>query len=97
MLKIKDNVDLKELEKFGFDFDFIGHVYTKNIDDKKTNKEICDDEEDIEYKDFVFLNIYYEDNREISLYFQDMEDYYSVKLDTLYDLIKADLVEKVKE
>lgn len=35
MLKIKDSVDLKELEKFGFTADFIGknirYEYNKNI------------------------------------------------------------------
>ena len=32
MLKIKDNIDLKELEKFGFEFER-GTTYIKEIDD----------------------------------------------------------------
>ena len=66
MLKIKDNVDLKEL---GF------------------NK----DEEDFIYQDDVGLMVD-SDTRTIDLpYF----DYCDKTLNKLYDLIKADLVEKV--
>lgn len=70
MLKIKDNVNLKELEKFGF-------KYKKNEYRHKiyewTNK-------------YDFFTVYVWDNREI---------YSSGAVDVLYDLIKADLVEKV--
>ena len=92
MLKIKDNVDLKELEKYGFEYDFISNNYLINVDDKEANKLVADVPE---WKEFCFLQTY-DDTREINLYFQDMEDYYSIKLDILYDLIKADLVEKVE-
>ena len=89
MLKIKDNVDLKELEKFGFKYQF--GRYLINADDKERNKRlfgIC------KHKDFIFLTCY-DDNNELTLDFQDMKDYYGVNLDVIYDLIKADLVEKV--
>lgn len=91
MLKIKDNVDLKELEKFGFKYQF--GRYLINVDNKEQNKRlfgIC------KYRDFVFLTCY-DDNNEIALNFQDMKDYYGVNLDVMYDLIKADLVEKVEK
>ncbi len=69
MLKIKDNVDLKELG--------------------------CDmDEEDFlwSYGELLFDK----DTREIFPY-QFLNDNSSIRLDLLYDLIKADLVEKVDE
>ena len=78
MLKIKDNVDLKKLEKFGFEEDGIldgkvigltnGHVDIElydSINDKWNTRKI-----------YVLGSAY---------------------LDTIYDLIKADLVEKVEE
>lgn len=36
MLKIKDNVDLKELEKFGFEYDDYLEEYVKSINSLKT-------------------------------------------------------------
>ena len=91
MLKIKDNVDLKKLEKFGFQEQF--GRYLLNVDDKEQNKRLFKIPEN---KDFVFLTCY-DDTNEITLDFQDMEDYYGVNLDIIYDLIKADLVEKVED
>lgn len=85
MLKIKDNVDLKELEKFGFykpkKGEYKGYVLMTNDDNKNSSHiSICK---------------YDEKQRNIML----IERGYSYKLgqDTLYDLIKADLVEKVDE
>ena len=77
MLKIKDNVDLKELEKFGFKkirFNEFRNYYNK-------------EENDIDY--FIW-----EDTRIIEI----NSNNYDRELDNLlYDLIKADLVEKVGE
>lgn len=74
MLKIKDNVDLKELEKFGFKRfpnGYFKKVYIGNDDDDKVCYQISE-------------------NRIIQITRLDGE------LDnTLYDLIKSDLVEKV--
>lgn len=70
MLKIKDNVDLKELEKFGFKKDKNIYYY-KNI------------------FDIIVLMIF--DNRKISNPTDDNGNL------LLYDLIKADLVEKVED
>ena len=91
MLKIKDDVDLKELEKFGFIESF--GKYSISIDNKEQNERLF---QIPKYRDFVFLT-YYDDTREITLDFQDMEDYYGVELDVLYDLIQANLVEKVED
>lgn len=71
MLKIKDNVDLKELEKFGF----------------QQGQEGCYNY--IVKKDYMVVCVNADENREI--YCHDCG------LDLLYDLIKADLVEKVAE
>lgn len=83
MLKIKDNVDLKELEKYGFELDKWGEY----------KKEICGGRRGQGFELIVFNG----ENRTISgfAYGADgdgEEDYID---DTLYDLIKADLVEKV--
>jgi hypothetical protein len=80
MLKIKNNVDLKELEKFGMN-------YTK---DEETKEEWLD------FPERVTLDSYYFDK---SKYLVD-EYGYPLKdkdLETLYNLIKADLVEKVED
>ena len=75
MLKIKDNVDLKELEKFGFKTDEYNLWYEYHT---PTN-----------YKDCIMINIR---NKHIGLY----QNYNGKSYDLLYDLIKADLVEKVE-
>lgn len=80
MLKIKDNVDLKELEKYGFEYHRM--LYIKNTvrygGNLKENKKI--------YVEENSRNI----SMGIGLFNTDIE------LDTIYDLIKADLVEKVE-
>ena len=92
LLKIKDNVDLKELEKFGFEYNYEFGVgmyiksmwYEEEVDDLIYGKSIQD-----------FCN-------RISLFEKDrkIRDNYSsqVKMDydTLFDLIQAGLVEKVE-
>lgn len=75
MLKIKDNIDLKELEKYGF-------RYTKGEDWHKYNDNMS-----MSLGDKKELNINCDD-----CYFdEDINEC----IECLYDLIKADLVEKV--
>lgn len=88
MLKIKDNVDLKELEKFGFKvFNQITarKIYYYNIPP-------CCLENDtyfmIEYRVIWFVENGAKESNE--RYFGNPQ------FDDLYDLIKADLVEKVE-
>ena len=81
MLKIKDNVDLKELEKCGFKR--YRMIYKKDTirygGNLKENKQI-----------------YIEENsRNISLGIGFFNT--DIELDTIYDLIKANLVEKVED
>ena len=76
MLKIKDNIDLKELEKLGFKQypnGYFKKVYLGNADDDR----VC-----------YFIDEY----RRIEITRLDGEVDH-----TLYDLIKADLVEKVEK
>ena len=73
MLKIKDNVDLKKLEKFGLQYQQVGmdYAYAKYMVKGQYIEHVI-----------VWLD------REIQVN--------AIKiLDTLYDLIKADLVEKL--
>ena len=82
MLKIKDDVDLKELEKFGFFKDYLVDtlVYRKVI-----KKEIGMLRQECEI-------IIWKENRNIDVYTT------KGLLDTvLYDLIIAGLVEKIEE
>ena len=83
MLKIKDNVDLKELEKFGF-------TTSKKVKDKynfdtKLVKAVFKSE-----NDFNTMTISNKKTIDLTDVYEDIK-----WLDTLYDLIKADLVEKV--
>ena len=73
MLKIKDNVDLKELEKFGW----------------KTEQGIIS-QKDFAYKKYS-MRVWFKDR-----HFSKTDAHFGEQdLDNLYDLIKADLVEKV--
>ena len=80
MLKIKDNVDLKVLEKYGFKFER-GTTYIKpfKCDDTYIVVSECD------------LRIIY---IEIDIF--DREYEINQIVDILYDLIQAGLVEKVE-
>ena len=77
MLKIKDNLDLKELEKFDF-------KYNDN-----TGKYMFY-ERNLLGKTYIVINSW---NRKI-IYIQSEEND-TICLKKIYDLIKADLVEKV--
>ena len=84
MLKIKDDVDLKELEKYGFKYDEEMKYWYKHCLGT-FNIFIVLTEDDID--SFKGQIVFYNDSAfNTTLY-----------LDTLYDLIKADLVEKVEE
>lgn len=79
MLKIKDSVDLKELEKFGF-------------------KDMIDEGVNYYTKQFEFEGEFraYWVERDTKIIEIETNTQMTVVLDeTIYDLIKADLVEKV--
>ncbi len=76
MLKIKDDADLKELEKYGFKY-FKNEVYEAwEIDNWNS-----------------YLGVETK-NRILQI---GCQDYNEIEEDIIYDLIKADLVEKVGE
>lgn len=78
MLKIKDNVDLKALEKYGFEYYRMIYV-----------KEIVRGEENLLEKKIIYIT---EQDREIAI--KNGLFNIDIELDTIYDLIKAGLVEK---
>ena len=84
MLKIKDNVDLKELEKFGFE-----------KDEYKEDVEMV-----YNYEEFRTEEIRIYKNKEISIYIDDELYCCAIDtefLEVLFDLIQAGLVEKVED
>lgn len=94
MLKIKDNVDLKKLEKFGFhncDWDYEKNQQMDNPNCYGDNwyKKIIDDEH--------FADMYFEE-KNLYCYLKSANRYIMDAIfETIYDLIKADLVEKVED
>lgn len=76
MLKIKDNIDLKELEKYGFEQRLANWHYELDRDYYVVTIDIVDRE--------IYIGNDYYDN-----------DYETKIPNTLYDLIKDGLVEKV--
>lgn len=83
MLKIKDNVDLKELENFGFNIEESSNSdsYVKRIEDNIHFEVIA----------IIVKGI----TRKIII--DSSRSYILHHLDLIYDLIKADLVEKTEE
>lgn len=80
MLKIKDNVDLKELEKFGLIKNNHHDLFTRY--EYKPNNGIC---------------LYVDEYKIISVFPTYYDKLETKIMDKLYDLIKADLVEKIGE
>lgn len=76
MLKIKDNVDLKELEKYGF-INKCGLIWKPK------------------HNEWSVMEITILEDR--SLKIAGIPDLFHTVEDTIYDLIKADLVEKIDE
>ena len=82
MLKIKDNVDLKELEKFGYEYDDFNECWDNKIAE---NIEISI------FKDTNYIEIIYYDYEGDYI---EKDDFEEDELEYIDDLIKADLVEK---
>lgn len=81
MLKIKDNVDLKELEKFGFVYNKYYNAYHKQI--YESDCDLVVDADRIIYHENYSTADMVGDARELAV--------------ALFDLIQAGLVEKVVE
>ena len=81
MLKIKDNVDLKELEKFEFELDNdVGQYFYYGFTEPDANSEIR-----------IYVGV---ETRIISTGFDPYVSPYRIH-DKIYDLIQAGLVEKI--
>ena len=100
MLKIKDNVTLKELEKYGlrplYDCNsrtgesYVRCIVSERYTGKYGNLTLIKTKK---YGLHIFNNII--SNHNNSLTFYSFKDDTYVDIDLLYDLIKADLVEKI--
>lgn len=93
MLKIKDNVDLEELKKFGFK-----PKYDENTGKIKAYEKVKKE------KEYMGLSVTIETIKSKIRIFRRTDKEWRINtyneyfdVDTLYDLIKADLVEKVGE
>ena len=80
MLKIKDNVDLKELEKFGFKYNNDLQMYYKNEKSTTWSARLFADNRKIEIVTTVFCNL--------GSLLKGLDN-------LIFDLIQAGLVEKV--
>lgn len=93
MLKIKDNVDLKELKKYGFKITYDSETgeydYCRVINKRYLVNHWFEVEVDIKTKELKIMSY---GTASFSNSHSDIE---IVIEDLLYDLIKADLVEKV--
>lgn len=92
MLKIRDDVDLKELKKFGFER-IINDTYSKrmNNSDDRYETSILVNPSNKETENHV---VYYINNDEKIGNIEKDDIDLTGELDTLYDLIKANLVVK---
>lgn len=93
MLKIKDNVDLKELEKFGFEYDDYLGEYVKSVNSLKTKGMFVP----YVHTGEMFINKDGTIYEKISNNYWNVENEHKEAIDKIiHDLIKADLVEKVE-
>lgn len=83
MLKIKDYINLKELEKFGL------KKKEKTLRATTQTEYIGYERETIDSEDFIYVD---KDTRRLSF----LITYHSELEDIIFDLIKAGLVEKVR-
>ncbi len=100
MLKIKDDVDLKELEKYGFEpyyNSYTGEIceYRLYADNKIYVKITKEERKKFFYKVMAAISKNISNNYVI--HFHDYIGLKAEKEDLLYDLIKDDLVEKVSD
>lgn len=86
MLKNRDDIDLKQLEKYGFDYDPVTSYYEKKINDCWWHIIIIDKNREIfeMMKDFDWWSV-------------TSGDESSFNKNNIKDLIKENLVEKVED
>jgi len=97
MLQIKDNIDLKELLKYGFEFN--GSCYEYACKEKAIDQELTVEIFVSEYHEKYILiyvsndDFWEEEQKEDEFYYDNL--YYMPNI--IFDLIQAGLVEKVEE
>ena len=92
MYKVKDIVDLKEFEKFGFEYDEDMNLYIKEVFPPKV-KAVYGPYISTGY---LFLKMDGTFHDYIPIYYLGVEEEHKISSEKIYDdLIKADLVEKV--
>ena len=104
MLKIKDNIDLKELEKFGFKEKHWGYIYYPNSNNPnsryfsniKINKNLMGENNVIEFC-LENMSVWCNSIEELENDFENIKASYEAFKIKIADLIKNDLVEKVDE
>lgn len=107
MLKIKESVDLKELEKFGFKQEHWGYIYYPKNNSPQTRYFSSIKIDGDKHKDlwshrvlsFCFQNMssWCNDLEQLELDFDNIRYSYNEFKKLVDDLIKADIVEKVEE
>ena len=103
MLKIKDNVDLKELEKFGFKEKRWGYIYypnnnnpnTRYYSSVKVNKRLMGTDNVIEFC-LENMSMWCNSIEELELDFQNIKESYELFKDKIKELEKEDLIEEVE-
>jgi len=90
MLKIKDNTDLKELEKFGFELDECGLYYKKDF-----IAEYFDGEENHQILIYISKRNIVLEVMNNDYTYHSFDDEVGGIENTLYDLIQAGIVEKI--
>ena len=86
MFKIREDVDLEELGKYGFELDSSSGYYERKIDNKWWNIICVDEDKEI-----------FEMTEEIGYWTCTFSDEQWFDIEYINDLIKADLVVKVEE
>lgn len=107
MLKIKDNIDLKELEKFGFKEEHWGYIYYPKGNSPQTRyfssiKIDGDTHKDWwSYKvlsfDFTNMSMWCNDLEQLESDFENIQYSYNEFKKLVNDLKKANLVEEVDD
>lgn len=87
MLKIKKEIDLKELEKFGFKYEN-GKYYIESIRKPMPSEKYS-------IKKHLAYSVYSK-TRQIKMYRNNISWEYDSAMDLIYDLIEAGFVEKVE-
>ena len=98
MLKIKDGVDLKELEKHGFKKENWGYVYYPNNNSPQTRYFSAikiEKENKIIRFDLENMSIWCNDLSQLELDFENIRNSYVVFKEKMLDLIKDGLVEEI--